>query len=54
MLRDKIKNILAGEMQDFAKINALANALEKLFIDELTSIVNLATQRLDDDTNITP
>lgn len=48
-MKDKIKNILAGGMQDYTKINALAVALERLFIDELTDIINLATQRLDDD-----
>ena len=51
MLSDKIKNILATETSDMLKINKLSNALEKLFIDELIEIANLAAKRLDDDSD---
>ena len=51
MLKDKIKTILATETSDMLKINNLANALEKLFIEELTNTAIKAIQRLyqDDD-----
>ena len=49
MLRDKIKTILATETSDMMKINNLANALEKLFMEELTDVAIAALRRIYDD-----
>ena len=49
MLRDKIKTILATETSDMMKINNLANALEKLFVDELNDATVAALKRICDD-----
>ena len=55
MLRDKIKTILATETSDMYKINKLAIALEKLFVDELNDATVAALKRIyDDRTTDTP
>ena len=49
MLKDKIKTILATETSDMMKINKLSDALEKLFMEELTDVAVATLKRIYDD-----